>query len=144
MPHDPEKAKERRKRHREKKKIERLGPDAAGVDLRGKHGNHRKGPHHHQWSDDRMVSAEGYIKIRVGDSHPLADPNGYAYEHLVIWCSAGNPRPEAGQLLHHKNEVRGDNRLENLELLTRQEHNRLHLKSRPRDPVTGRLTPRAA
>lgn len=69
-----------------------------------------------------MITAEGYVKIRVGRDHPLADPNGYAYEHLVVWCSAGRPRPVRGQLLHHENETKTDNRLGNLRLRTRLSH----------------------
>jgi hypothetical protein len=95
----------------------------------------------HRWSGHRkIVSQQGYVKIRVGKSHPLADPNGYAYEHLVVWCAAGNPRPAAGTVLHHRNEVRDDNRIENLEVLPRGAHSRHHNEGR-RDPATGRLLP---
>lgn len=62
----------------------------------GKHGKHRRGPNHPKWNTAKMISAEGYVKIRVGKVHPLADPNGYAYEHLLVWVSAGNPRPPPG------------------------------------------------
>jgi hypothetical protein len=53
----------------------------------------RDGRGAHRWSDRRMFATNGYAKLRVGKGHPLADPNGYAYEHLVVWCAAGNPRP---------------------------------------------------
>jgi hypothetical protein len=85
-------------------------------------GNHKSGSKHHRWSDERMLSEQGYVKVRVGKDHPLADPNGYAYEHLLVWVSAGRERPNSGQLLHHRNEVKTDNRVENLELLNRAEH----------------------
>lgn len=96
-----------------------------------------------RWSDERMTTRSGYVKLRVGRDHPLADPNGYAYEHLVVWCSAGRPRPARNEILHHRNECRSDNRIGNLELLTRAEHNRLHNASRTRDHL-GRLLPKAA
>lgn len=81
----------------------------------------------HRWSGHRkIVNQQGYVKVRVGKTHPLADPNGYAYEHLVVWCAAGNPRPATGTVLHHRNEVRDDNRIENLELLSRTEHGQHH------------------
>lgn len=69
-----------------------------------------------------MVASNGYVKLRVGAEHPLADPNGYAYEHLVVWVSAGNPRPDRGWLLHHKNETKTDNRISNLELKRKDVH----------------------
>lgn len=96
--------------------------------------NTRRGSDHHRWNKGRIGSAEGYIKLRVGVDHPLSDPNGYAYEHLVVWCSAGNSKPETGQTLHHKNEDKTDNRYSNLELLTRGDHNALHIAERGRMP----------
>lgn len=102
-------------------------------------GRHARGSEHYRWAP-RIVSSHGYVKIRVGISHPLADRNGYAYEHLVVWCSAGRPRPKRGELLHHKSEDREDNRIENLELKTRSRHNSDHLKQRERD-ARGRLVP---
>ena len=87
------------------------------MDRRGRHGNHTRGPQHYLWRRG-LESSHGYTKVRVGKGHPLADPNGYAYEHLVVWVSAGRPRPKSNELLHHKNEDKGDNRLNNLELLT--------------------------
>lgn len=75
---------------------------------------------------------------------PLADPNGYAYEHLVVWCAAGRPRPKRGEIIHHRNEDKTDNRLSNLELLTRGAHNAEHMAARKRCPQTGRLLPKSA
>ncbi len=84
------------------------------------------------WNTGKMISSQGYVRLRVGRDHPLSDGNGYAYEHLVIWCAAGNQRPPNGYLLPHKNEERTDNRLENLELLTRKAHNQQHRANHPR------------
>lgn len=81
---------------------------------------------HPRWNGGRLRTVHGYVKLRVGRSHPLADPNGYAYEHLVIWVSAGNPRPGPGMILHHKDGNKTDNRLQNLELLSRTEHAKQH------------------
>lgn len=96
-------------------------------------GHHKSGAAHHRWNSGRILNEDGYVKVRVGREHPLADPNGYAYEHLLVWCSAGRTRPESGHTLHHKNEDKTDNRIGNLELLTRSEHNKLHNAERGRD-----------
>ncbi len=96
---------------------------------------------HHKRGNGRVVSSHGYPKTTVGIGHPLADPNGYAYEHLVVWVSAGNPRPETDEILHHRNGDKTDNRIENLELLTRAEHNQHHNAERGRDEH-GRFRPR--
>lgn len=94
--------------------------------MQGKHVNHTKSADHVKWSEEKMIASTGYTKVRVGKTHPLADPNGYAYEHLVIWCAAGLARPTSGQLIHHKNENKTDNRIENLELKRRPEHSAGH------------------
>ncbi len=101
----------------------------------------KRGGAHHRWTEERIVSEHGYIKIRVGKDHPLADPNGYAYEHLVVWCAAGRPRPQKGFLLHHRNEDPSDNRLENLRLMRRGHHNAHHNAQRGRDD-RGRFRPK--
>jgi hypothetical protein len=139
---DPQKAKARQQRYRDRKKAEKYGPDSVGVDLRGRHGNHARGAANGRWNDARMLNEDGYVKVRVGRDHPLADPNGYAYEHLVVWCAAGRPRPADGETLHHKNEDKTDNRLRNLELLTRLDHGRIHTADRQRDDA-GRFSPEA-
>lgn len=90
-----------------------------------------------------MIASNGYVKIRVGRGHPLADPNGYAYEHTLIWVSSGKPRPGRGQVLKHRNDVKTDSRIENLELLTRGELNRRKNAAHEKDP-RGRLLARAA
>ena len=102
------------------------------------HCNTARGDAHHRWGNGRSVTKDGHVRVRVGKSHPLADPNGYAYEHLLVWVAAGNPRPPCGWLLHHANECKTDNRLSNLELMTRAEHNRRHNAERVRD-AQGRL-----
>ena len=92
------------------------------LDGRGKHSRHTKGEGHHRWSDQRMLSSHGYVKVRVGKDHPLADRNGYAYEHLLVWVGAGKPRPGEGWLLHHRNEDKTDSRLKNLTMIERPAH----------------------
>jgi len=76
-----------------------------------------------------MLSDHGYVKVRVGVGHPLADPNGFAYEHVLVWVSAYGPVPQA-HVIHHRNEDKTDNRLRNLELLTRGQHNHHHTPER--------------
>jgi len=92
----------------------------------GAHGNHAKANRHYRWSEAKMITDDGYVKIRVGKTHPLADPNGYAYEHEIVWASAGLPLPEPGEVHHHKNEVKTDNRIENIKIKPRPAHSVEH------------------
>lgn len=86
---------------------------------KGKHANHPRGDEHYRWNRGRLRH-EGYAKLRVGVGHPLADANGYAYEHVVIWVAAGNPRPSCDEVLRFKNGDRSDRRIENLVLMKRR------------------------
>jgi hypothetical protein len=101
--------------------------------MRGRHGNHARASRHPRWNTQAIINEEGYRKIRVGRAHPMADPHGYAYEHDVIYCSAQGLRVLPPRcLVHHKNEDKSDNRLENLVLLTRREHAILHSRKQAR------------
>ena len=99
--------------------------------MRGEHGNHAKASRQHRWKPGGSVGSTGHVKVRVGKGHPLADPNGYAYEHLVVWVAAGRPRPQRGEIIHHVNEDKTDNRIENLRLMTRAEHSQMHSDAMP-------------
>lgn len=131
-----ESQRERSKRYRAKKHAEKYGPDAG--DQRGRHSSHIHGSAHPRWNAGRFLSSDGYVKVRVGTDHPLADPNGYAYEHLVVWASAGLPLPGNDEILHHKNEDKTDNTISNLTKMTRAEHGKHHISGRDRDDA-GRL-----
>ena len=55
----------------------------------------------------------GYRYIRSGGK--------YVAEHRYVWEQANGPLPTGG-IIHHRNGVKDDNRLENLELTTRAKH----------------------
>jgi HNH endonuclease len=134
---DPEKERasrhERQRRYQERKKMAKYGPEAAGQDMRGRHGRHAAGERHARWNaSTRRITSQGYIAVRVAPDHPHAWGPArlkrfkYAYEHVLVMMEhVGRPLTE-DEVVHHQNGNCADNCLENLELLTRGEHSALH------------------
>lgn len=73
----------------------------------------------------KTISNNGYIRIYFPD-HPKSDHWGRISEHdLIMECLIGRWLKD-DEVVHHKNGIRTDNRKENLVLMTRSEHTRLH------------------
>lgn len=67
----------------------------------------------------------GYYRIYFPD-HPKSDARGWILEHtLIMECYIGRWIKD-DEVVHHKNEIRTDNRIENLQLMTRKEHSKYH------------------
>ena len=80
-----------------------------------------KGKRSFGWKGGRIKDKLGYIHIWKPE-HPNAKMKGYVQEHrLVMSEHLGRPL-ESYEIVHHKNAVKDDNRLKNLELLTKKVH----------------------
>ena len=72
----------------------------------------------------------GYKKVYI-PVHPFSDAKGYVFEHRLIMEEYLKCHLDPRELLvHHINGIRDDNRLENLEVLTRGEHTMKHSTGR--------------
>jgi len=56
----------------------------------------------------------------------------YCYEHHLIWWLNHDYVPQKGEVIHHLNGNKRDNRLGNLELVNAADHNRQHTLERGR------------
>ncbi len=77
------------------------------------------------WQGGRIKTDSGYIKVMLLKNSPyisMANSCGYVLEHrLVVAISLGRPLTR-NEHTHHKNGIRDDNRIENLELITPSNH----------------------
>jgi hypothetical protein len=78
----------------------------------------------------RRVRSDGYIEVYLPD-HPLAACHGYVPEHRLVAWEAGLLTIRDRHLhVHHKNEIKTDNRIENLEVKRDVDHGRDHIAER--------------
>lgn len=104
-------------------------------------GNHQfglKGDKNASWKSDRQLSKYGYVQVRVLD-HPFRDKSDFVFEHRLIAekylltndnsvVIDGKRYLSKDYVVHHKNFHRTDNRVENLIVMTKAEHQSLHAK----------------
>lgn len=63
------------------------------------------------------LKRHGYLKLHR-PAHPNADANGYVFEHRLVMEDRIGRLLLSDETVHHRNGVRDDNRIENLELWT--------------------------
>lgn len=73
----------------------------------------------------RKKDKDGYFRVYAG-LHPFACGRLMIFEHVMLMELSINRKLLSTEVVHHINHVRSDNRMENLQLMTRKEHCRLH------------------
>ena len=77
------------------------------------------------WTIENTVMNGNYWNAVVKD-HPKATNNGYVLLHRVIVENELGRLLSDDEVVHHINEDKLDNRIENLQVMSKAEHTRLH------------------
>lgn len=87
-----------------------------------------KGERSWNWRGGRRKSSKGYVGIYIYPDdplYPMAMKAPYIYEHRLVIARMLGRCLKKGEIVHHLNGIRDDNRLENLELMPDRKHRRL-------------------
>ncbi len=94
---------------------------------KGKKFPQRCGENHHRWKGGRVKNNNGYVSVLMRN-HPFADKRGYILEHRLVMAKHLGRNLQVWEVIHHKNGIKDDNRIENLELSTKNNHSKDHSK----------------
>jgi len=83
----------------------------------------RKGPQNPYWAGGRYKDhTSGYIWVYNPD-HPSVTQKGYVLEHRLVVEKLIGRYLRTNEIIHHKNKIKDDNRIENLEIIVLGEPN---------------------
>ena len=98
-------------------------PRRPGGRVRGGNGNNGK-----------YICTKGYVRVYIPES-PMADSFGVVTEHRLVMAEHLGRPLSRNEFVHHINEIRTDNRIENLELTNLSRHNAVHTTTRNKERI---------
>lgn len=81
------------------------------------------------WRGGRRIDKSGYVLIHT-PGHPYCDHAGYVREHRLVVEQHIGRYLLPSEVVHHINKITSDNRIENLEYMLKEEHDRISALTR--------------
>lgn len=76
------------------------------------------------------IDADGYVRVYGMKGHPRAQKNGTVFEHILVMEKVLGRPIRSNERVHHKNDIKHDNRPDNLAVLSESEHAKEHKRFR--------------
>lgn len=84
------------------------------------------GENNDYWKGGRVFDSRGYVLVKT-PNHPRAKRQGdYVFEHILKVEKAIGRHLYEGEIIHHINGIKDDNRLDNLYITNPSEHSTMH------------------
>jgi len=80
----------------------------------------QSGENNHYWKGGRRKTSQGYmyVRLQLNDMFPqMTNKSGYVFEHRLVMAQHIGRCLLKQEVVHHKNGIRDDNGIENLELM---------------------------
>jgi len=89
------------------------------------------------WKGGKTIHYNGKYIYQLAYGHPKAKTFPYVFEHILVMEKRLGRYLNDGEIIHHKNGNRKDNRIENLVLTSRAEHFSLHGRNKKGQMLRG-------
>ncbi len=83
------------------------------------------GHFHFSWNGGKYINEDGYVLLWA-PNHPAAHGGKYVLEHRLVMERHLGRLLRRDESIHHRNGIKSDNRIENLEVMSPSKHSRLH------------------
>lgn len=93
----------------------------------------RIGIANHMWKGGKIVDSRGYKQIKLMPDDffiPMANKNRYVLVHRLVMAKKLGRNLHPFEIVHHKNGIKDDNRIENLQLIGNDRHNQITILER--------------